>query len=137
MDRTSILKALADNTRMKILTLLLHHNYCVRALARELNFSEATISQHLKVLREARLIAGEKRGYFMHYDVERKVLRELACEIEAMANIKRQAFIPEEEGCLTFEQGKGHVQSQCSDVTKEFCHGKENGHHCHHNESGK
>ena len=51
MDKTNVLKAIADETRMNILMLLLRHNYCVRALANELNLTEATISQHLKVLR--------------------------------------------------------------------------------------
>ena len=66
MDKQKVLKAIADETRMSILKLLLRHNYCVRALANELNLTEATISQHLKVMREAGLLTGEKRGYFMH-----------------------------------------------------------------------
>ena len=84
MDTTTVLKAIADETRMKILTLLLRHSYCVRGLANALELTEATISQHLKVLREAGLLVGEKRGYFMHYDVERSALHELAGEIEAL-----------------------------------------------------
>lgn len=89
MDMTKVLKAIADETRMNILKLLLRHNYCVRALAHELNLTEATISQHLKVLREAGLLAGEKRGYFMHYVVEQSVLSKLANEIETLAAIER------------------------------------------------
>lgn len=140
MDKTLVLKAIADETRMKILTLLLKHNYCVRALARNLNFTEATISQHLKVLREAGLLVGEKRGYFMHYDVERNVLRELAGEIEALAAIEREACTPEKGGCHPAEQEKCHVKDKCSEETIEFCHGttsddKGAGHHgdckCH------
>lgn len=98
MNKTLVLKAIADETRMKILTLLLKNNYCVRALARNLELSEATISQHLKVLREAGLLVGEKRGYFMHYDVERTVLHELAGEIETLAVIEREACTPEGGG---------------------------------------
>ena len=127
MDRSLLLKAIADETRMKILTLLLKHNYCVRALARNLELTEATISQHLKVLREAGLIFGEKRGYFMHYDVERAVLRELAGEIEALAAIEREVCTPENGGCRASEQKKCHVKSKCSEEIIEFCHGKQNG----------
>ncbi|NLM15056.1 MAG: winged helix-turn-helix transcriptional regulator [Clostridiaceae bacterium] len=87
MNKEKILKAIANETRMRILTLLLQHNYCVRALANKLNLTEATISQHLKVLRKAGLLAGEKRGYFMHYTVERLVLSELARELEALATL--------------------------------------------------
>lgn len=123
MDRSLVLKAIADETRMRILTLLLNHNYCVRALARKLALSEATISQHLKVLREAGLLAGEKRGYFMHYDVKRAALRELAAEIEALATIAREACTPEKGGCRSSEQERCHVKGECTEATKEFCHG--------------
>ena len=91
MNKTMVLKAIADDTRMKILSLLLKHNYCVRALAKEVELSESTVSQHLKVLREAGLLIGDKRGYFMHYTVDRSVLHELAKEIEALANIEQVA----------------------------------------------
>ena len=79
-------KALADENRMLILRLLLRRNCCVRALARQLDISEAAVSQHLKVLREAGLIVGEKFGYFTHYAVNRSQLRTLSEELSAMAD---------------------------------------------------
>ena len=88
MDKVAVLKALADESRMRLLTLLLDHPYCVRGLARRLSLSDATVSQHLKVLREAGLVVGERRGYFMHYAVERSVLQALAAELQAMARSK-------------------------------------------------
>jgi DNA-binding transcriptional ArsR family regulator len=53
-----VFKALADETRFKLLTLLLSHDLCVGALARHLGTSEAAVSQHLKQLREAGLVKG-------------------------------------------------------------------------------
>lgn len=50
--------------------MFLQHNYCVRALSRNIGLSEVAILQHLKVLREAGLLTGEKKGYYMHYDVD-------------------------------------------------------------------
>lgn len=78
-------KALADENRMLILRLLLRRNCCVRALSRQLDISEAAVSQHLKVLREAGLILGEKSGYFTHYTVNRSALQALADALSAMA----------------------------------------------------
>ena len=110
MEKTKVLKAIADETRMKILTLLLKHNYCVRALARNLELTEATISEHLKVLREAGLLVGKKHGYFMHYDVERSVLHELAGEINELAKIEREVCTPEKGGCESKGQGNCHTE---------------------------
>jgi ArsR family transcriptional regulator len=90
VDDVSLLKALADDTRMDIISLLLRHRYCVGALARELGLSEAAVSQHLKILKETGLIKGERHGYFMHYDVERETLEELSIHIGKLAAIKRK-----------------------------------------------
>jgi ArsR family transcriptional regulator len=128
MDKTKLLKAIADETRMNILKLLLRHNYCVRALANELKLTEATISQHLKVLREAGLLVGEKRGYFMHYTVERPVLHELAKEIQALADIEQEACLPKKrDDCPAMEKQDCSKKGTCSDEVREFCHGADHG----------
>lgn len=124
MDKIKVLKAISDNTRMNILILLLKYNYCVRALANKLQLTEASISQHLKVLREAGLIIGEKRGYFMHYEVNRPVLQQLAKEIEALAQIEKVGCTPaEEENCPALEKNTCSKKGQCSAEVKSFCHG--------------
>ncbi|MGM9662032.1 MAG: ArsR/SmtB family transcription factor [Oscillospiraceae bacterium] len=110
MEHMPVLKVLADDTRMRIVTLLLAHNYCVRALARKLHISEAAVSQHLKVLREAGLLEGEKKGYFMHYGVNREALRGLAEELSALAGTECKACSPAQGGCGTAEAAKCHNQ---------------------------
>jgi DNA-binding transcriptional ArsR family regulator len=89
----SPLKALADENRLKLVALLLSHNLCVGALAKRLEISEAAVSQHLQVLRKAGLVKGEKRGYWTHYRVERDVLRQLADQLDKLAD---QPSCPEE-----------------------------------------
>ena len=127
MDRMRLLKAIADETRMNILTLLLKHNYCVRALANTLALSEATISQHLKVLREAGLLVGERRGYFMHYAVERAVLRALAADIAELATTEHKGCTLAMGRCGDPEQKKCHAKN-CGDQTTAFCHGEPSEH---------
>ncbi len=55
---------------------MLTKNYCVQALAKHNQISESAVSQHLKVLREADLVIGEKRGYYVHYSVKRDNLKQ-------------------------------------------------------------
>jgi ArsR family transcriptional regulator len=80
------LKALADETRFQIVSLLLSHSYCVGAIARHLSISEAAVSQHLKVLRKAGLVKGEKLGYWTHYSVDRGALIQISDLIRDMAD---------------------------------------------------
>ena len=88
MDEAVInkLKAIADKTRLQLLESLLTKNYCVSALAEKKDISESAVSQHLKILREADLVIGEKRGYYVHYSVKRDNLKLLASEIEELAD---------------------------------------------------
>ncbi|MFO7952934.1 MAG: metalloregulator ArsR/SmtB family transcription factor [Bacillota bacterium] len=80
------MRALSDDTRFQIVWLLLENDLCVGALARILNTSKPAVSQHLKILREAGLVKGEKRGYWTHYMVEEKLLREAAKELQELAD---------------------------------------------------
>lgn len=85
MNLIQTLKAIADENRMKILTMLLGGNFCVGALAGQLNISKPAVSQHLRVLRKAGLIKGEKRGYWTHYMVERQVIAEISEQLRKLS----------------------------------------------------
>ncbi len=76
-----VLKALSDETRLNIVTLLLKNDFCVGALAKNLSVSKAAVSQHLQVLRKVGVVKGEKRGYFTHYHVNRDLLNEAAKQL--------------------------------------------------------
>lgn len=88
-DLLQSLKALADDTRFKIIELLLRHDLCVGSLAYRLQISKAAVSQHLKVLREAGLVVGEKRGYWTHYRVREDALKQVADELRALVSQPR------------------------------------------------
>lgn len=124
MSTAPLYRALADDTRRKIIVLLLSHNYCVSELARHLKISESAVSQHLKILKEADLLAGEKRGHYMHYDIDRTRLHTLANDIEQMAKLERTPCTHDghgKNGC-----GCHHTGASCSDELKIFCHGTAN-----------
>jgi ArsR family transcriptional regulator len=65
-------KAVGDPTRLRLLTLIAAHESgeaCVCDLTGAFALSGPTISHHLKVLREAGLIAGDRRGTWIYYRV--------------------------------------------------------------------
>ena len=62
--------ALADPTRLRLLSLIADRpegEVCACELVEPLGKSQPTVSHHLKVLREAGLIEGEKRGTWVWY----------------------------------------------------------------------
>jgi ArsR family transcriptional regulator len=67
---TEILKALANPLRLRILQLLAAEAMCVHELATATGSAQPLISQHLRVLRSARLIAGERRQREMLYSLQ-------------------------------------------------------------------
>ena len=71
------LKALADPTRLRLLSLLLAapgEEACTCDLTDPLGLSQPTVSHHLKKLAESGLVTGERRGVWTFYKVEREAL---------------------------------------------------------------
>ena len=74
-------KALGDPVRLRLLSLIASHEggeACVCDLTGVFDLTGPTISHHLKVLREAGLISGERRGTWVYYRVEPDALRRLS-----------------------------------------------------------
>jgi ArsR family transcriptional regulator, arsenate/arsenite/antimonite-responsive transcriptional repressor len=71
-------KALGHPARVKILRFLLEREECMAgAIADELPLAQSTVSQHLKVLREAGLIHGEVDGARICYCVDPRRIERL------------------------------------------------------------
>jgi ArsR family transcriptional regulator len=60
-------KALADATRIRILGALQGRELCVCQLIELLGLAPSTVSKHLSILRNARLIDSRKEGRWMYY----------------------------------------------------------------------
>jgi DNA-binding transcriptional ArsR family regulator len=79
------LKALADPVRVRLMSLVLSNDdegFCTCDLAPAVGLTEATVSHHLKVLREAGLIEGTKVGTNVWYRANRASLTALCRVID-------------------------------------------------------
>ena len=63
----NIAKALADENRVRILAALRGRELCVCQVIELLELAPSTISKHLSILRNARLINSRKQGRWMYY----------------------------------------------------------------------
>lgn len=71
-----LLKALADPTRLRILSLLSRHEgeVCVFEIVESFTLEQPTISHHLRILRDAGLVDCRKKGLWAYYYVRREAL---------------------------------------------------------------
>ena len=63
------LNAVANKKRLMIINILKENDRCVCELEAVLDESQPAISHHLKILENAGLIRGWKKGKFTHYDL--------------------------------------------------------------------
>lgn len=79
-DCSSILKALADRTRMRLVKRLLTHDLTVNELTDLLDLSQYNTSKHLRVLKEAGIVdaraEGQRRQYFIAPTLRKRLQRE-------------------------------------------------------------
>jgi len=93
-DTAGCCRALADETRLAILRLLVGREVCVCELAAPLGISQPLLSHHLKVLREATLVRARREGRWMHYSLDTKGLEEVAAELLVLAGAHHAADEP-------------------------------------------
>jgi ArsR family transcriptional regulator len=70
MRRTvELLKAIADETRLRILSLLSSGELCVCEITKVLDIGQPKASRHLAVLRQAELVLDRREGMWMYYSL--------------------------------------------------------------------
>ena len=68
MRETALLfKALSDETRLRIMTLLTHGELCVCDLMEVMVLPQSTVSRHLATLRQAGLVEDRRQGVWIFY----------------------------------------------------------------------
>ena len=78
VELSRVFKSMGDPVRLRLLSLIASHEggeACVCDLTEVFDLTGPTISHHLKVLREAGLIVGERRGTWIFYRVLPDALR--------------------------------------------------------------
>ena len=72
-----VFKALNDPTRRQILELLQEKDLTAGEIAQQFNISFPSISHHLDLLKQAKLVTSEKDGQYVYYSLNTTVVDEI------------------------------------------------------------
>ena len=120
-DFINITKALSDENRVRALMMLCKGELCVCQLIEMLRLAPSTVSKHMSILRQARLVESRKDGRWMYYQLAdgdasdgvlqaiRWVQNSLAKDKQILADarqVKRVCKIDKDELCDCYKKPK-------------------------------
>ena len=70
------MKALSDETRVRIFDMLSGGELCACRIQEEFNITQPTLSYHMKILCDSGLVNGRRDGVWMKYSINRDSLAE-------------------------------------------------------------
>jgi ArsR family transcriptional regulator, arsenate/arsenite/antimonite-responsive transcriptional repressor len=87
----AVIKALADESRVRILVALWPEELCVCQIVELLGLAPSTISKHMAILKQSRLVDSRKEGRWMFYriaedDAPAEARRILSLVVELLTN---------------------------------------------------
>ena len=87
-----VLKALADETRLKIIDMLSCGELCACKILEPLSITQPTLSYHMKILTECGLVAANREGAWMHYTLCKDRVRELMAYFNDIMSFKEDCI---------------------------------------------
>lgn len=76
-EYAAVLKALGDETRLKVIDMLSDGELCACELLEEFNITQPTLSYHMKMLVKCKLIDARKEGSWMYYSINENIKKDL------------------------------------------------------------
>ena len=133
LDFINITKALSDENRVRALMMLCDGELCVCQLIKMLGLAPSTVSKHMSILRQARLVQARKEGKWMYYrlpdgDAPQRALEAvgwvkscLAKDMKIVADNKQLRLvckIDKEKLCGCYEKAKATDRSPSTSKRK-------------------
>ena len=81
VDTVEFAKAIADETRQKIMAICCCELLSVNDIVEKTNVAQPTVSHHLKILKTAGLVRSERRGKQVFYTLNQERMAEGCCQV--------------------------------------------------------
>ncbi|HEU4962369.1 MAG TPA: metalloregulator ArsR/SmtB family transcription factor [Bacilli bacterium] len=83
-------KALGDKTRLKILALLCCEELCVCELVPILGMTQPAVSQHMRKLKQAKLVKERREGQWVYYSLDGTAYPFLQATLAVLPNLQHE-----------------------------------------------
>ncbi|MDH3390765.1 MAG: metalloregulator ArsR/SmtB family transcription factor [Desulfobulbaceae bacterium] len=112
-DVAQVFKALGDETRLRIMALLVDGNeLCVCDIMAALKLPQSTVSRHLSYLRSSGLVSDRRQGIWMYYQVKREDNKNIAKLFDMLAGMLAALDqVEEDQRCLREHLKQKKLQS--------------------------
>jgi ArsR family transcriptional regulator len=101
-DYVPLLKALSDETRLKIVDMLSCGGLCACDILEAFNITQPTLSYHMKILTKCGIVAGNREGAWMHYSLSKEKADQLTAFLSLLTSDKEDCI------CKTCKEKKAH-----------------------------
>lgn len=98
INYAEIFKALADETRLKIIEMLSCGELCACDILANFEITQPTLSYHMKILTESRIVVGEKDGSWVRYHLNQEVTDNLKDFLDKITTKQDQCI------CYSFDK---------------------------------
>lgn len=93
VNTSKVLKAISDPNRMKIIDILSCGSQCACDILEHFDFTQPSLSHHMKVLEKAGIVSVSKQGQWHHYQLKEEF-------ITSFMDTMMSLFSPNEENCI-------------------------------------
>lgn len=102
------LRAIADPNRLKIIDLLSCGSLCACDLLKHFDFSQPTLSHHMKVLQAVGLVEARKEGRWQHYSLNRRQIDIIEAQVGGLFHNSSSCICHEkkDKGEITIEKDR-------------------------------
>ncbi|ANK61445.1 ArsR/SmtB family transcription factor [Loigolactobacillus backii] len=105
------LKAMADPKRLKIIDLLSCGSLCACDILEHFDFSQPTLSHHMKVLQNAGIVSARKEGKWQHYTLRPQFIETFKQNTDVLLNTSEHC-VCDEEKCTGADSERKRVTNE-------------------------
>jgi len=99
-EQAGLFKALADTNRVMIVDMLSCGELCACNILEKFNFTQPTLSHHMKILCDCGLVIGRKQGIWTFYSLDDAKVKEFKKILDRVTSCKDDCICKESDcGC--------------------------------------